>query len=564
MKRIIFTLAVVGTVMCGTAKERTAAELQQIAAQQLAKTSANGAKAFGKAAKGFSLTCALNEKGIAIYTAEGYGSVLMTTNDDFSPVIGYTNAVITDLTALPCGMQWWLEEMQKLANSEAAEGKAYKTVQVAGKSYDAVEPLVTTRWGQSSPFSDFCPKISDQRPPTGCLATAMAQILNYNQYPKSASFTSTFVTTDNGTVTNHTETVKDTYSYPYKTAYGNYSSTGATVNDYNMSYTMLEGKKIAQLLRDCGYGVHMQYALNGSGATTADGAIAAVDFFSYPQEAIKHYFRRLYTDDEWHNIVYGEIAAGYPVLYGGVDASSGGHAFVANGIDSDGLVYVNWGWNGWYDGYYAMDLMNPSNYQFSYNQMLITGWHPTALSTDVFQSQWMASDLTFSTDATKKAVNFGGTLANVSPVTFSGQVAIMFTDQATKKTYAELLLQETDESTPYGAGWAWKESDIAEDLTFLENGHTYKVYFASELTDESEYQMVRTEGGRFYYMLSLDDSGNVTISDQQIDTTTGIHSASPSADEKAQDGATYNLQGQRVNQPAKGIYIQNGRKFINR
>lgn len=560
MKRQLVIALALLCAFAGMAKERTTAELQQIAAAQLKKSNARTAKAVGKSGN-LSLSCTLQQDGVAVYAAKGYGSVVLTTDDRFTPVIGYTDAVITDVSTLPCGMQWWLYEMQQQMQSDTVVKKvAYKTIQVAGQSYDAVEPLVTTRWGQTSPYNGCCPLISGQHAPAGCCAVAMAQIFNYNKYPQGASFTGSYTTVSDSTKTACTEDINSTYSYPYQTAYGLYSPTG-TSSFETMAYSADDSIAVGTLLRDCGYSINMSYSRRSSGANALDVVAAAVNCFSYPRESVKHYYREYYADDEWHNIVYGEIAAGYPVIYAGVDAKSGGHAFIVNGIDSEGLVYVNWGWLGWCDGYYAMDLMNPRKYQLTNEQALVTGWHPTALPSDHFTSQWIGEDLTLSTDDTQKAINISGGFYNMAAFIFKGTVTMVFEDQANKTTEALALSEEADGDYNWGNGFYFPTSDLSEDLNFLQKGHTYKVYFTSQQQGEQSAQMLRTVSGCFYYMLSLDNEGNVTIGDQQIGTTSGIERI---AAEQPTDDTIYNIGGQKVGKNHRGLAIKNGKKMVVR
>lgn len=99
-------------------------------------------------------------------------------------------------------------------------------------------------------------------------------------------------------------------------------------------------------------------------------------------------------------MVYQEIDAQRPILYTGVDATNGGHAFVLDGYDSDGLVHINWGWNGSEDGYFDIAKLNPANYAFSLQQGMIVGLTSEDIGNE-YQSQITSSDLKMSATSTR-------------------------------------------------------------------------------------------------------------------------------------------------------------------
>lgn len=563
MRKFIYVaiLALLSTTV--HAAERTEAQMRQIALEQLGKNHPAMAKAWQrKAVQSPTLTISYSDEHLEVFSSEGYGSVLVSRDDRFAPVLGYTNGIIANVESLPCAMQWWLKDIsaQMAETTATAESKAYGVEQATSAAYAETAPFVTTKWGQDTPYNSFCPKILDTRPPSGCVATAMAQILNYNQYPASVSFTGSYTLASE--TDKNTEKIATSYIYPYQTAYGEYSTDGSATLNGKIDYNLRAGINVGKLVRDCGYSVNMNYTLGGSGTTSYAAAVAAINVFSYPAEAVKHYMRAYYTDDEWHNIVYNEIASGYPVLYSGVDNTNGGHAFVAHGIDADGLVAVNWGWQGAYDGYYAMDAMNPRSNSFTTNQMIVTGWHPSALSTDSRESQWVAEGITFTHDATTGAYNFGASgMFNVSINDFEGDVDMIFEDVADGSLEALTIVEDSDGTFAFGYGFSLEEQDISSELDFLQNGHTYKVYITSQTASEAQPQRMRTKGGRFYYMLTIAADGTVTIGDAEIDTTSAIRNA---RHEDHRPSGTYNLKGQRVPGDAKGLVIVNGAKILRK
>lgn len=385
MKRILWMVAVCMAAVVSLAAERSESELKAIAKRQLGISARRlSAAAVGRVSSGsLQLARMFEDGGVVVYADQLAGSVIMSKDDRFPAVLGYTAGVIDGKHPLPCCMKWWIGEMNRQMEAVARQGEAadadVQTDDVPAVSHSVVTPMVTTKWAQGTPYNFNCPVIGSETAVTGCGATALAQICNFNEFPKSASFAATYYTQEGNTKTTHTANVSTTYRYPLKKAYGYYSVDGSTTNIEEISYIQVERKNIGALCRDCGYALSMVYGTEASGSSPFDTPIAATDGMGYPKQSVKQYWREFYTQNEWQTLVYGELAKGYPILYSGQDETAGGHAFVVDGVDADGLVSVNWGWQGVYDGYYAMDLMAGGDYEFSEAQSITIGFRPTAL-----------------------------------------------------------------------------------------------------------------------------------------------------------------------------------------
>lgn len=153
------------------------------------------------------------------------------------------------------------------------------------------------------------------------------------------------------------------------------------LDSYNYgAYTNEQALAVATLMRDCAVASNMEYggsAEGGSGAFSQDAAVGMRTYFGFANatcvERDNYYGTKYYSDAEWMDMVYTELNENGPLYYGGADSYNGGHAFVIHGYDSNGKVYVNWGWSGDDDGYYDISLLNPSYYEFSIGQDMITG-----------------------------------------------------------------------------------------------------------------------------------------------------------------------------------------------
>ena len=210
-----------------------------------------------------------------------------------------------------------------------------------------IGPLIKTHWDQESPFRDLCPVYNGEHCATGCLATAMAQIMYFHQWPQDFTdsvhaFTAKEINMD---IPSFKPTIFDWEDM--KTSYR------SDDNDYNA---------VATLMAYCGASVETHYQPRCSGAFTYRVEKALTNVFGYDSTSVK-YVDKIedgYSDEQWEQLLYNELAQGRPVLLTG-QSSGGGHAFVCDGYDGNGLFHVNWGWGGACDGYFKLTVMNPDD-----------------------------------------------------------------------------------------------------------------------------------------------------------------------------------------------------------
>ena len=129
------------------------------------------------------------------------------------------------------------------------------------------------------------------------------------------------------------------------------------LNIYDDGASDAQREAVARLMVYCGVSVRMDYTSDGSGAFSGDVPIALINYFGFDPTA-RQILRENYSYNEWMNAIYAELAAGRPVYYSG-SSSGGGHAFVADGYDGDGLFHINWGWGGAYNGDFALTALYP-------------------------------------------------------------------------------------------------------------------------------------------------------------------------------------------------------------
>ena len=275
---------------------------------------------------------------------------------------------------MPDNMRAWLagyeDQLQYLATHDVEVVKLD-----AADGHEAIEPLITTQWDQGSPYNSQCPTDPKTKATcyTGCVATAMAQVMNYYKYPKATIATIPGYTT-------YTRQIQLTSISPTAIDWDNMA------DKYGRGYTTTtaQNKAVATLMKLCGAACEMDYTSQGSSATTDKMAEVLRTIFGYAS-SIRYLHRMDYCANEWVELVYNELDAGRPVLYGG-QSIGGGHQFIVDGYDGNGLYHVNWGWSGDNDNYFLLSILNPestagagassSSDGYSFDQDIVIGVTP--------------------------------------------------------------------------------------------------------------------------------------------------------------------------------------------
>lgn len=257
-------------------------------------------------------------------------------------------------------LRWWLKEYDRaINNSIALDRPLYSSTLRAGK-HETITPLVKTTWGQGDAnlgydphYNIYCPVMKGQYTSAGCVATAMAQIMNFHQWPQKGKGRVTYTT-----LTNKLAVSADfsQTTYDWAAMQDHYGYTVLSDGSYKgYDFDQAANDAVSLLMFHCGAATDMDYGIPSEGGSGTSGyyiAGALANTFGY-DAAVFHEQRYLYEDADWEDLVYSELAAGRPVLYTGDTEKLEGHAFVCDGY-RNGLYHINWGWNGLSDGYYAI------------------------------------------------------------------------------------------------------------------------------------------------------------------------------------------------------------------
>lgn len=289
------------------------------------------------------------------------GYVIVSGDDRVEPILGYVEQGSFDPDNIPENMRAWLEgyeeEIKYVIDNDLKPGSpALRRRSKVTNTKHSVPEILTSRWNQGLPYNLTIEKYykedgTQARPAAGCIATAWAQVINFHKYPDKIysqipSYSKTYTLSD-GT--------KKTVTFPAV-------PRGAKIDWENMkdTYSCSESHThtaadtaVANLIRYCGQAVKMGYGAS-SGATWH--APDVIKYFGFDDSGHR-VGRDECSIDEWQDLVYNEIAAGYPVPFSG-SKISGGHAFVLDGFDGEQLFHVNWGWGGGSNGWFLIGVLN--------------------------------------------------------------------------------------------------------------------------------------------------------------------------------------------------------------
>ena len=260
------------------------------------------------------------------------GFVIASGDDCAYEILGYADEGSYDADNIPDGMKYMLDFYAEQIRLDSKGPKTAKPK--TSTSYPAVEAMLTTKWDQYAPYNDNCPiyEPTGERCVTGCVATAMAQVMYYHR--------------------NHStrEVVRTIPAYYLPSGErvegipkGSPIDWDNMLDTYDSNSTEEQKQAVANLMLYCGVSVGMEYG-RSSGASDIHIIPALVNYFDYDDD-MKLETRSNYINTDWETMVYEELGKGNPILYMG-----GRHAYVVDGHDGNGFVHINWGWKGWNDG----------------------------------------------------------------------------------------------------------------------------------------------------------------------------------------------------------------------
>ena len=263
--------------------------------------------------------------------------VIISGESKLNELVGYGDKMTENPNDQPPYFKLFLKEYERVVK-EVRSKAATTTPQRPIKR--KVEPLLTCKWSQYDPFNKYTPLSNGQHTPTGCVATATAQVMFYNKWPKNRP----------------QDYIASTGDDAKKSATYWWDEMKNTTNDMRTEHSR---QAVGVLMSDIGKAVNMRYYYRGSDSNLQYACNALRDKFDY---TVRYLDKNFLPANDFLNEVMQEISDGYPVLVVG-----GPHAFVYDGYDEQGLIHTNWGWGGENDGYFDINIVTLNVSGFALN-----------------------------------------------------------------------------------------------------------------------------------------------------------------------------------------------------
>ncbi len=485
-------------------------EAQQKALQFLNKQAAQPMPGKRMPIKNAPLTLAKDAKSYYVFNVgERQGFVVVSGDDRTPAILGYADDGQFDKNDVPENMQAWLQKYaDQIAWMEQHPTRSAKAPVL--DEHAAVKPLLRTKWNQGSPYNDQCPLDNGVRSVTGCVATAMAQVLFYHKHPA--------------------QTIAEIPDFYTSTQGIHVDAIGITTLDwnemlyeYNGSETATEKNAVATLMQLCGSSVRMNYTSGASGASSSLVPTAFKDYFDY-DEATTLASRSDYRARDWDNLIYNELANKRPVYYSG-QSTGGGHAFVIDGYDKEGLFHVNWGWGGSCDGYFLLSILDPGSNSgigassstdgYSYGQDAMINAQPNTGVTPIVEAKMVTYSVT--TEQTSVTldngvfpINLTTSIYNSMNKEYTFDIGVGLFNANGELQYAEWIYSDQQ----LGSGWGWNSIGLYIDVPALPNG-TYTITPISRETNTNTWYI--NKNGYDYYISATINGNVMTLQSPTID-----------------------------------------------
>ena len=452
------------------------------------------------------LTQAKKVSGLYVFNIANDGGFIIVSNDDrTTPILGFGGSGHLDPDNMPSNMRAWLQgyadEIVWLQTHDVKPSRMSKAPQRLGThSTDAIAPMVTTTWNQGWPYNNLCPNYSgSNRSATGCVATAMAQVMKYHEWPQDATTS----------VPGYTSR---SYNLTLPTLPAVTFDWANMQNDYLGGETSVQQTAVATLMKYCGYSVQMDYGPS-SGSNTNLVAEALVNYYDY-NATTQFVTRGHYTYANWIDLIYYELAHKRPVVYGGM-STGGGHEFVCDGYKYENgtdFFHINWGWGGVSDNYFVLSALDPdeqgiggssSTDGFYYGQDAVIGIQPSTGT---------------------------GTIADITPNEINLAIIDAYANPSTVLLgqSVDMVVKVTNNSqAPYdGDIMLYEETGIYEDILakviYMEPGETKEYVFTFTPTELGSYSFVPLRNDFYYFEVPQEHKITLEVVEEMAEIPEGL------------------------------------------
>ena len=359
MKRKLVLIIGVLCMACATALARTLDEAAQIASQFFSYKEAVSARRIQHVAMATTMARPVD----MVYTQyqwdsitpalyvfnnqEAEGFVVVSAVDNTRVVLGYSDKGYFNPNDIPENMQFWLQmyadEIKQMQVNTCNVNR--KCLAMADEvTYPEINPILDgVEWNQSAPFNNMCPIVDDQRSVSGCVATALSQIMYAHKYPERGVGSKTYTLYNGQTISAEFDTVYDWANM---------------LPSYNADYTPTQADAVALLVYHVGVASAMKYTPYASGTSSAFAFNGMISHFGY-DAGINALPKDYMQEADILTAISKDLQVGMPVYLAGYTKSNAGHAFICDGMQSNGYLHINWGWGGLADGYFSISALDP-------------------------------------------------------------------------------------------------------------------------------------------------------------------------------------------------------------
>lgn len=457
---------------------------------------------------------------------ENEGYLILSADDAAYPVLGYSDNGNAVSGNLPPQLEWWLGEYARQIEYAAEHGIADANVLPAlslRSTRESIAPMLQTRWDQGEPYYNQCPLVGTDRAYTGCVATAMAQVMKYWNYPEIGK----------GSISYECADISKRLSMNFALRKFDWENMSDTY--LPGQYTETEADAVAYLMKACGYAVKMEYGTDSSGALAMNIANGLTKYFGYDPN-ILYDMRMFYSASEWDRMIYDNLKNVGPILYGGASMLGGGHSFVLDGYDAEtGYFHFNWGWSDMSDGYYSLDALNPdalgtgggNGGGYNFTQDAVFGMQPPTGKPAEARPMTITQHGSLTASVEEGKLNFDldgmgqAMWVNYNPQTVKMQFGAIFEPQGNtggetiRKTVSDIKF-----SVQSGYGTNPERLLPSVDLASLSlNDGTYKVTFASieiETGGDDVWTPVRAGYGYVNYVVLQKSGNSYTVKNTEV------------------------------------------------
>lgn len=452
------------------------------------------------------------------------GYIVLSGDDRAFPVLGYSDNGKADEGNLPPQLEWWLSEYARQIEFADAHGYNGSRKSVPMRAdMTAIKPMVTAKWNQGAPYNDQCPLYGNERTYTGCVATAMAQVMNYWKYPVKGQ----------GKISYECSGISKKLSMDFSEK--EFDWDNILDNYIPGQYNEKQAEAVAYLMKAAGYSVRMSYGTDSSGALAMNIANGLSRYLGYDGN-IEYTMRGYYSTTQWAELLYDNLKNVGPIVYGGGSTLGGGHSFVCDGYDGEGMFHFNWGWSGMSDGYFSLDALNPeslgtgggSGGGYNFTQDAVLGIQPPTgkpveerpLRLDQVGSLagYMEGDvLHFDLFGCASAMWVNYNVKSMK-VKFGAMFEKMGDDKA-EPVYSDVSSRQYDIKQGYGANIQILQPQVDLSQLNLQDG-TYRVTMCTRLLDDEEaaWQPVKANYGYFNNIILHKNGSNYSVDVEMIGT----------------------------------------------